>query len=309
MATDRQPLAQHGAEAAGERFGCAAGHRLVGDDDELVAAQSGDHALRARADPQPLGEDPDEPVTGGVPEVVVDRLQPVEVHVEHGDRAGVAGREPVGKVRDQRPPVVQAGQVVVFGQVAQLLLGRDPGLRLREQRRHRLEGVDLLLLPLAGAELDEAQHPGGHLAGDQRGGSHRRRCGLLPAPDPAGQRPIVLVGPDHHRLSAVLALREHRVGAGEMHDALRIGIRHIGPRRPFGDQHRGTDVVIVVTQKTGVHVELLDELSQDPFADLRSGGRGRLHELGSHGGDDEVQAARHRSSDLCTSRGLHRLGN
>src|ERR1700753_120669 len=60
-----------------------AAHRLVGDDDELVATEAGDHAV-ARTHPQSLGEDLDEPVARGVAEVVVDRLQPVEVEVQDG---------------------------------------------------------------------------------------------------------------------------------------------------------------------------------------------------------------------------------
>ena len=57
--------------------------------------------------------------------------------------------------------------------------------------------------------------------------------------------------------------------------------------------------MIVVTQETGVHIELLNELSENPLAHLRRGGRGRLHELGSYGGDDEVQAAWQRVLRCC----------
>lgn len=241
-----------------------------------------------------LREDADEPVAGGMPQVVVDRLEPVQVHVQHRHRPGVPRSQPLGQMRDQCPTVVEPGQVVMLGQVTELLLRRDPRLQLREQRGHRLEGVDLLLLPLSGAEFDEAQHAGGLLPRHERGGRDRRRSHLLGTAAPALKGPIVLLGPDHHRLPAVLALRQHRVRTGEVHHRLRVGVRNIHPRRPFGDQYRGADVVVVMAQEAGVHVELLDELGQNPFTDLRSGGRGRLHQLGSYGSDDEVQAARQR---------------
>ena len=47
---------------------CLRRHRLVWNDDELVATQPGDHALASGAVAQAIGESADEPVAGGVPE-------------------------------------------------------------------------------------------------------------------------------------------------------------------------------------------------------------------------------------------------
>ena len=179
VAADRQALAQHRPEAPGERLRASRRHRLVRNDDELVSTQPGDHALTSRAHPNALREHPDEPVARGMAEVIVDRLEPVEVEVEDGDGSAPARGKPFGKVGDQRPTVVKPGQIVVLGQVAKLLLGRDPRLKLREQGGDGLERVDLFLLPLPGAELDEAEHAGGDLARHQRCGGDRGRDGLL----------------------------------------------------------------------------------------------------------------------------------
>src|SRR5207237_83718 len=77
---------QHRPQPTGERLRRPRRHRLIRDDDELVATEPGDHALVTRAHPDALREDPDEPVARGVAEVVVDRLEPVQVEVQDGDR-------------------------------------------------------------------------------------------------------------------------------------------------------------------------------------------------------------------------------
>ena len=62
------------------------------------------------------------------------------------------------EVCQQRAAIVQAGQVVVFGEVAQLVLGDDARLQLGEQRSDRLERVEFFGSPVTVAELDEAEH-------------------------------------------------------------------------------------------------------------------------------------------------------
>ncbi len=74
------------------------GHRLIRNDDELVATDSGDHALASGAGTEPFGESLDVPVPGGVAERVVDRFETVEIDVEDGDRAGLPDGEPTGQV-------------------------------------------------------------------------------------------------------------------------------------------------------------------------------------------------------------------
>jgi hypothetical protein len=106
-------------------------------------------------------------------EVIVDGLEAVEVEVQDRDGSGASGCEPLRKMRDQRLAVVEASQIVVFGEIAKLFLGCDAGLELRKQGGNGLERVDLFLLPLPGTELDEPEHSGGDLARDQRCGGDR----------------------------------------------------------------------------------------------------------------------------------------
>jgi hypothetical protein len=107
-------------------------HRLIRNDDELVPAQSGDHALIPRSDTKSGGETLNEPVAGGVAETVVDRLQSVEVDIQDGDGAGLLGCESVGKVGEQRSAIRQAGQIVMLSEMAKPLFCRDAGLELCE---------------------------------------------------------------------------------------------------------------------------------------------------------------------------------
>ena len=139
-------------------LGC---HRLVRNDDELVATQPGNHAAAADTRCQAVGEAADEPVAGGVPERVVDRLQTVEIDVEDRDRAGLSRRETIREVGEQCPTVTQPGQIVVVGEMAKEFLGRHPGLELREQRSHGCQGVLRLRVPSAAAALDESERSGG----------------------------------------------------------------------------------------------------------------------------------------------------
>src|SRR6201999_3106703 len=103
------------------------------------------------------------------------RLQPVEIQGQDRDRPWASLAEPFRQMRYQRPTVVQAGQIVVLSQIPQLFFSRDTGLKLRKQGGDGLESVDLFLLPLPSAELDEAEYPGGHVARDQRRRGHRGR--------------------------------------------------------------------------------------------------------------------------------------
>ena len=97
-------------------------HRLIRNDDELVPAQPSDHALIPRAGTKPVGETLNEPVTGGVAETIVDRLQPVEVEIQNRDWAGLLDCESVGKVGEQRSTIGQAGQIVMLSEMAKPLM-------------------------------------------------------------------------------------------------------------------------------------------------------------------------------------------
>ena len=104
-----------------------------GDDDEFVAAEPGDQAAIAGLLAQTFGEHPDEPVAGVMAEIVVDGLEPVQVEEQHCDGSAPAGRQAGVEMGHECAAIVHAGQVVVFGQIPQLVLGQDAGLHLGEQ--------------------------------------------------------------------------------------------------------------------------------------------------------------------------------
>ena len=171
-----------------QQFGVGGGAFLVGraghHGDEFVAAEPGQQMLLRGGLGQSVRQGLQELVAGGVTEEAVQRLQPVDVDEDHRDRAGSAGAEPFGEVVGQPAAGGEGGQFVVVGQVPQPLLGGDPGLELSEQRGHRLQRVDLVVVPFPVPELDETQGAGGALAGQQR---HRRQRHALDAgalPDP-----------------------------------------------------------------------------------------------------------------------------
>jgi hypothetical protein len=100
-----------------------------------------------------------------VAEIVVERLQSIQVDEEHGDRPVPTGGETIVEVGQQRAPVAQAGQFIVVGQVSESILGEGAGLHLGEERRDGHDCVQLAAGPLAVVELDEAERPGGQVAG------------------------------------------------------------------------------------------------------------------------------------------------
>ena len=95
---------------------------VLDDDHELVAADPSDGVRGAGDGSEPAGDLDEDVVTGGVTEVVVDGLEPVDVDVDHADgarpalRAGDGVLEPVTEQRAVRQP----GERVVGGEVVQL---------------------------------------------------------------------------------------------------------------------------------------------------------------------------------------------
>ena len=108
----------------------------VDDDGELVAADAGDDVAGPHAAAQPLGEDEQELVAGGVAAAVVDALEVVEVDEEHAHRAAAA-QHPVGDLLEQRA-VGQSGQRVA----EDLVLVEPPGGQVGEARGQHERAVD-----------------------------------------------------------------------------------------------------------------------------------------------------------------------
>jgi hypothetical protein len=131
-------LAQRLGQAVGEGVGC----RFVGagldEHDELVSAKSPDGVLVAHGGLQTFPCDLQQSISGGVPEVVVDVLEAVDVDVQGtGDRSGLAcgaGEHLRGAVEHERA-VGEAGERVVQRQMGELA-----GLLAHERQRSRSPG-------------------------------------------------------------------------------------------------------------------------------------------------------------------------
>lgn len=95
-------------------------------------------------------------------EVIVDRLQSVEVEIQDRDGSGASRRESFGKLRNNRSTIVQTGQIVMLSLVAKPFFGGDAGLELCKQSGDRAERVHLFLLPLPATKVNEAKDTGGH---------------------------------------------------------------------------------------------------------------------------------------------------
>jgi hypothetical protein len=105
---------------------------MLGEDGELVAAQPRDEVALAHRGHQPLADDDQGLIAGGVAIDVVDLLEAVEVeHEQRVHRAGTRRRrdrplERLGKL----PAVGKPGQRILKGELAHVLLGRDAAARL-----------------------------------------------------------------------------------------------------------------------------------------------------------------------------------
>jgi hypothetical protein len=104
---------------------------LLEQDGELVAAQAGHGVLAAHAGLEPGGHGHQQVVTGGVAQLVVDRLEVVQVDEEQGQWGAGLGA-PAQGVPDPLPeqgPVGQVGEAVVERLVLQLAdHGRQPAV-------------------------------------------------------------------------------------------------------------------------------------------------------------------------------------
>ena len=100
---------------------CGLSVRVADENGELVAAEPRGEILLADGAGQAARELGEQLVAGTVTPRVVDRLEPVEVEVENGGRAGSLLELLLHRLQ-QVDPVRQAGEGVVVGLVGQLLL-------------------------------------------------------------------------------------------------------------------------------------------------------------------------------------------
>jgi hypothetical protein len=117
---------------------------------ELVAAQSRAHVMVTDRAAQPLGDRHQQLIADRVPERVVDQLESVQIHEQHGHRltAAVAAHQLVLQAIKQHPAVRQAGQ-----RVGQRLAGRGARPRDRDDYANvlgiRRQQGSLMLGPVA----------------------------------------------------------------------------------------------------------------------------------------------------------------
>ena len=288
LAVDLHLLVNALLQLSGQCLGRLGAQRLFRHDDELVTAETGDDRGIVSGVAQELREYFDEPVAGLVAEVIVDRLEAIQVDKHQRDWTGPARSKALVETRDQRPAVQQPGEVVMLGLVLKSLFGLDARLHLREQCSDRLERVQFLRQPFAVTDLDETQRACCETPGEQRHacdgavGNTRARLDIAL---------IFLVrrgGPEDVGHFEVFGLREDRVGVSEIHHSDRIGIGNEGSRRPQRDEHRCVDRMIVVTQETEVHAELAHRIGDYLLADRGVVRRGGRHQLGGRLGDQIV---------------------
>jgi hypothetical protein len=119
----------------GERPSYSRGQRMQavggdtrGSDSELVAAESGDGVLRSHLCAESVCGGQQYLVAGGVSIGVIDRLERVQVDIQHTDitarRTTGGQRERGGEPGGEQDAVRQAGERVVSGLMGQCLLGR-----------------------------------------------------------------------------------------------------------------------------------------------------------------------------------------
>ena len=124
-ARDLERVAERVRDPLGDRDRLVPAVDPVEQQRELVAAETGEqvlaahHALEAARD---LGE---QQVADAVTERVVDDLEPVDVEVQHADRAAVAprGRGRLLQALHERGPIREAGQVVTRRLLEQAAVG------------------------------------------------------------------------------------------------------------------------------------------------------------------------------------------
>ena len=134
-------------------------HRPFGNDDEFIAADAGDHGVVAGFGAEPLCAGPDDHIAGGMTEVIVDGLQPVQIDVERCDGTGSSHPQSATNFRGQRSTIVQTGQFVVLGQPMQAALRGDTALQLCEQRRNHSEYIEFFGCPAFAAHLVKPRTP------------------------------------------------------------------------------------------------------------------------------------------------------
>jgi hypothetical protein len=119
---ERERPAQRLDDAVGHAGRPGKARVVVEQDGELVAAEPGRDVAGSHGRPQPPGDAAQQPVAGVVAEGVVDDLEVVEIEEHHDRHLRTRPLDPVTHGFEEQGPVRQAGERVVIGLVAELLL-------------------------------------------------------------------------------------------------------------------------------------------------------------------------------------------
>jgi hypothetical protein len=127
---DRDRHGDGGPQPGGERKGLVDARHLLGQDDELVAAEPGHRVGRTHDPFEATGDLHEQVVPGGVAEGVVDELEAVEVQEQHRHRPRPALRpgQRLAQLVHEQAAVRQPRQRVVQGAVE-----RPPERRFRRE--------------------------------------------------------------------------------------------------------------------------------------------------------------------------------
>ena len=129
------------------------------DEDEFVAADTGQRVARAQSSPQPHGDPLQQSVADRMAEGVVDVLEVIEIHHHHRDALPMppgAGQR-LAQAVAQHDAVRQSGQGVVVSQTVDVVERRDPLGDVLDQRQDRdlaaVLGMECRIVPLAVTNL------------------------------------------------------------------------------------------------------------------------------------------------------------
>ena len=201
-AADRDRFLQHLQDAGGSAVHVGLVGQVVHHHGELVAPEPCHRVHRAQVPGEPSRDLDEHGITGCVPGVVVDLLEPVQVEQEQTDQAMVPGcaRQRVGQPVPQHDSIGQAGQRVLERLTEQLVLqglpvGDVPGVpeesaELSIGQLVRDGGLQRQRPPVVvpDLELDMGRVVGGGPDRCQRGFDHRQVLGMDPfRPDQLGR--------------------------------------------------------------------------------------------------------------------------
>ena len=112
IAVDGDRRRNRSADLCRQRLGAGNVAHVLLQQRELIAAKAGDHIGIAHAVLQPVGDDFQENVAGGMPQRIVDILEMIEIEIKHRESMSAAFGARKGQLQpvEKRDAIGQAGQ-------------------------------------------------------------------------------------------------------------------------------------------------------------------------------------------------------